>query len=674
MAVANSSNISSIQILRSYANTIPTTLLDGQLAYSFVSNTLFIGSNTGVISIGDPSTAVIARSARSNTIVTQGVDTTQNTNIQLAYNQANTGTVLAQAAFNSANNVTPQIQPSFNVANSASANTIITQGVDVTQNNRLTIIEGSNVSQNIRLDYSNTAITIIQGTDVSQNARMTIIEGTDVSQNTRLTVIENADLSQNVSITTQNNFITVIQGVNVGQNSRMTIIEGTNASQNVRLDYSNTAITIIQNVNLGQNTAIAATDGKMSSGYNQANTGTVLAQAAFDNSNTKFASIGGTISGNVLVSKNLTVTGNLNVLGNTTTFNTNQLIIDDTLIYLGANNYTSDIIDIGIIGHYNPGSANAHTGIFRDPVRKEWIFFQGYVPEVEANNNIDINDASFNYANVWSNYFKGNIIATTAIVNGLNVYNYSTSSYAQANTGTILAQAAFDVANTANSRLPDRLTSGGYELKLNANSFITLPRGGSIGDIYGDNPNAAGLRGGPGGYAVISSNNRQQYVQADESGVVWIGAGWPAGAWWTFNAAGQILFPDGSIQVTGYDKAYAQSSYSTANSAQANTIYSQGVNNTQNTNIQLAWITANNALPNIGSVITVNSSSQLYVSNVTQSNSTNTGALTVNGGVGVTGNVYVGQSIHLANNNTGTTSVFYMQYNSTNNAVDFIFG
>lgn len=35
-----------IQILRSYINTEPPSLNDGELAYSFVSNTLFIGSNT----------------------------------------------------------------------------------------------------------------------------------------------------------------------------------------------------------------------------------------------------------------------------------------------------------------------------------------------------------------------------------------------------------------------------------------------------------------------------------------------------------------------------------------------------------------------------------------------------------------------------------------------------
>lgn len=44
-----------IQILRSYANTRPSDLADGELAYSFKSNTLFIGDSTGdIIEIGGP--------------------------------------------------------------------------------------------------------------------------------------------------------------------------------------------------------------------------------------------------------------------------------------------------------------------------------------------------------------------------------------------------------------------------------------------------------------------------------------------------------------------------------------------------------------------------------------------------------------------------------------------
>jgi hypothetical protein len=44
-----------IQILRSYANTAPSNLADGEMAYSFVSNTLFIGSrDSQIIQIGGP--------------------------------------------------------------------------------------------------------------------------------------------------------------------------------------------------------------------------------------------------------------------------------------------------------------------------------------------------------------------------------------------------------------------------------------------------------------------------------------------------------------------------------------------------------------------------------------------------------------------------------------------
>lgn len=51
MAASNTT----IQILRSYVNPAPNTLADGELAYSFVSNTLFIGSaNNEIIEIGGP--------------------------------------------------------------------------------------------------------------------------------------------------------------------------------------------------------------------------------------------------------------------------------------------------------------------------------------------------------------------------------------------------------------------------------------------------------------------------------------------------------------------------------------------------------------------------------------------------------------------------------------------
>lgn len=67
------------------------------------------------------------------------------------------------------------------------------------------------------------------------------------------------------------------------------------------------------------------------------------------------------------------------------------------------------------------------------------------------------------------------------------------------------------------------------------------------------------------------------------------------------------------------------------------------------------------------------SAGALYATASTASSSTTTGSVIVSGGVGIAKDLFVGESINLANNSGGTSSVFYMQYNSAANAVDFTF-
>ena len=72
----------------------------------------------------------------------------------------------------------------------------------------------------------------------------------------------------------------------------------------------------------------------------------------------------------------------------------------------------------------------------------------------------------------------------------------------------------------------------------------------------------------------------------------------------------------------------------------------QGVDTTQNTNIAAtdgkmssAYNTANNAVANIGPVITTNSVATVIIANTTSSTSNVTGALVVSGGMGVASNI-----------------------------------
>jgi hypothetical protein len=130
------------------------------------------------------------------------------------------------------------------------------------------------------------------------------------------------------------------------------------------------------------------------------------------------------------------------------------------MILLATGNYSTDLLDIGFAGSYNDG-ANAHTGLFRDATgNKDYYFFEGYTPEVSGNNNIIIADPSFRTSNVNVNYLKGNLIATTAVVGGRNILTYT--------------QAAFDTANTANTRANDSVLKSGDTMTGSLTGVTTL--------------------------------------------------------------------------------------------------------------------------------------------------------------------------------------------------------
>lgn len=398
---------------------------------------------------------------------------------------------------------TDRVNSVYSLANTNSDNIAVIQGVDTTQNTRLNSIETVNQDQN-------TSISIIQGTDNTQNVRLNsietinneqntsinIINGVDATQNIRLNSIETVNQNQNTTITEVNQFaaaayaqantgatnINFIQGVDDTQNTRLNSIETVNQNQNTSItevnQYSasayalantnasnisitngvdatqNTRLNAIETINSNQNNTITQVNQFTQSSYDAANGANYLAQAAFDSSNTKFASAGGTITGSVLITgnNNLTVTGDLTVFGNTTSIGTQTLDVVDPMIILGVGNYTTDVVDIGFAAHYNNGT-NAHTGLIRDAGTRQWYLFQGYTPELSGNNNIDINDASFDTANLVAKKVRANVIAdfvTTDIitVSGRELGAYTQMAYDTANGAAGSAASAYNQANT----------------------------------------------------------------------------------------------------------------------------------------------------------------------------------------------------------------------------------
>lgn len=114
----------------------------------------------------------------------------------------------------------------------------------------------------------------------------------------------------------------------------------------------------------------------------------------------------------------LSVDGDLTVVGNSVTISASTLLVDDPLIRLGANNVTSDILDLGWIGNYFDTTANTagYAGLFRDATTKEfYIFDQSANP---INNIIDRTANTFSLGVMNASTFIGELTgnASTATI------------------------------------------------------------------------------------------------------------------------------------------------------------------------------------------------------------------------------------------------------------------
>jgi Ca2+-binding EF-hand superfamily protein len=71
----------------------------------------------------------------------------------------------------------------------------------------------------------------------------------------------------------------------------------------------------------------------------------------------------------------LRISGNLTVTGDTVSVGASTLVVDDPLIHLANNNEATDLLDIGIIGHYYRDAQRRHTGLFRDATNQQYYLF-----------------------------------------------------------------------------------------------------------------------------------------------------------------------------------------------------------------------------------------------------------------------------------------------------------
>lgn len=161
-----------------------------------------------------------------------------------------------------------------------------------------------------------------------------------------------------------------------------------------------------------------------------------ITSTAFSGNNSVLVDVDNTVirtTGNQSITGDFAITGNLTITGNTFTQDVETLRVTDPIIYLAANNYTSDIVDIGFAGNYFDGTTQRHTGIVRHAADGKMYAFTNYEPEFD-NNLFDPNEPSYNKAILVTDIQSGNV---SNLFSAISVTDGGTG-FRTANTGDLI--------------------------------------------------------------------------------------------------------------------------------------------------------------------------------------------------------------------------------------------
>lgn len=357
----------SILIKRSGSTGRPSSLAAGELAYSYASNTLFIGTSDGTASLnigGQYYTSTVDAATAANTAGTLVKRDLNNGFYGALYGNANTATTLLNGR-------------NFSIS-----------GGDISAGTQA--FDGSAA---VVLNASLTAVPGLSGGTVGSSTSVPVIE---YGANGRILSVSSASISTSFGIAGDTGSGTIAGGETL-------TINGRDGLTSVAVDANNTILIDVDN--------------------------TVMRT-----------------TGNQTISGNLSVTGNLIVSGNTTTVNAATLNIADPLIYLAANNYSSDIVDIGYVGNYFDGTTQRHAGFFRKHASNTFYAFTNYTPEPDV--TVDTTDASYRRAFLDVNIVGGFI---SGLANTISVVDGGTGASSFTNGAIVVGNGSGALTTLANS-------------------------------------------------------------------------------------------------------------------------------------------------------------------------------------------------------------------------------
>ena len=172
----------------------------------------------------------------------------------------------------------------------------------------------------------------------------------------------------------------------------------------------------------------------------------------------------------------MTISGNLTVTGTETIVNTTNLSVNDSLIKLADSNETSDVLDIGFIGHYYRNGQSRHTGVFRDASNEEYYIFNNLV------------DSSFDSAPA------PNVVNRSGTGFTLSTLNVGALNSTAVTSGTILVDSA-------------SIKSLAQEVSINNLSEDTTPQLGGNLDLNSSNITGTGNIDVTGNFTLTSTDD-----------------------------------------------------------------------------------------------------------------------------------------------------------------------
>jgi hypothetical protein len=330
MAISNTS----ILIKRSTTTGRPGSLNAGEFAYSYASNTLFIGTpgGNGVVNVGGQYyTTTLDSATNANTASTLVKRDTNGAFSGRLYGNSNTASSLLNAQ-------------NFSISGGdISAGTVSFDGTGaVVLNASLNSVPGLSAGYYGGSTISSSTIPVIQ-----------------VAANGRIMSISNTTVTSSFSISDGINSNTVYSGSTATFTGSKGITTAVNSAN--------------ETITFGTDNTVARTNVDV--GTQIFNTGIIIP--------TNDVNIGGTLYAH-----------NIQISGNVTTSNVSSTLnIGDPIIYLAANN-SGDSVDIGFVGHFvGPGSTGyshyQHTGMVRDYTDKKWKFFSNVY--TEPSSTVDFN-------------------------------------------------------------------------------------------------------------------------------------------------------------------------------------------------------------------------------------------------------------------------------------------